>query len=46
MTSLARDAVRKVAMRIYRDATSATTEDARKLAKALLLLIDGKLPNA
>lgn len=44
MTAFSKDAVRKVATKVYLDATSATTEDARKLAKALLLLLDGKLP--
>ena len=44
MTSLAKDAVRKTAMRIYKDPTSALTADAKKLAVAVLLLLDGKLP--
>lgn len=44
MTALARDAMRKVALRVYKDATAASVEDARKMAKALLLLIDGRLP--
>jgi len=44
MTALAKDAVRKVAMRVAKDPTAATVDDARKMARALLLLIDGRLP--
>jgi hypothetical protein len=45
MTSYSKDAIRKIATKVYADATSATTEDARKLARAILLLLgDGKLP--
>lgn len=45
MTSYSKEAVRKIATKVYLDATSATTDDARKLARAILLLLgDGKLP--
>lgn len=44
MTSMAKDAIRKVAMKIAKDPTSATTDDAKKLARAVLMLIDGRLP--
>lgn len=44
MTTIAKDAVRKIAMRVYRDKTSATSDDARKLAAAVLMLVDGKVP--
>lgn len=41
---MGKDAARKIAMRVYRDVTSASTDDAKKLAAAVLLLVDGKLP--
>lgn len=41
---MSKDAIRKVALKIFRDPTSATTDDARKLARSVLLLVDGKLP--
>ena len=41
---MSKDAARKVAMKVYRDVTSATSDDAKKLARAVLLLIDGRLP--
>jgi len=44
MTSMAKEAVRKVAMKVFRDPTSATLDDAKKLALGFLLLADGKLP--
>ena len=44
MTTYSKDAMRKIALKIYKDATSATTEDAKKLAKAWLLMLDGRLP--
>lgn len=44
MTTIAKDAVRKVALRVFKDKTSATSEDARKLAAAVLMLVDGRLP--
>lgn len=45
MTTLAKDAVRKVALKIFKDPTSATTDDAKKLARSILLLLDGRLPS-
>jgi hypothetical protein len=44
LTTIAKDAIRKTAMRIFKDPTSATTDDAKKLARSILLLVDGKLP--
>ena len=44
MTLAGREVVRKLAARIHKDPTAATVEDARKLAKAILLLLDGRLP--
>lgn len=41
---MAKQAIRKVAARVYRDPTSATTDDLKKLAAAWLLECDGKLP--
>lgn len=39
-----REAIRKIALRVAKDPTTATVEDARKLARAWLLQTDGKLP--
>lgn len=44
MSNGTKDAMRKLAMRIHKDPTSANVEDARKLARAVLILVDGKLP--
>lgn len=44
MTKLASDVMRKLAHRIHADPTRATVDDARKLARALILLTEGKLP--
>jgi len=44
MTTIAKDAIRKLAMKIAKDPTSATVDDARKLARAILMLVDGRLP--
>jgi hypothetical protein len=44
MTSFSKDMIRKLATKIHKDPTSATTEDAKKLARSILLLMDGKLP--
>jgi hypothetical protein len=41
---MSKDAIRKVALKIFRDGSSATSDDAKKLARAVLLLVDGKLP--
>jgi hypothetical protein len=43
MTLHTRDVMRKLARRIAADPTSATTTDASKLAKAFLLLLDGRI---
>jgi hypothetical protein len=43
MTLHGRDVVRKLARRIAKDPTSATTSDAAKLARAVLLLVDGRI---
>jgi hypothetical protein len=44
MNGLARDVMRKLALRIFKDPTSANVDDARKLARAVLILVDGVLP--
>lgn len=44
MTKFANEAIRKLAHRIHKDPTSANVEDAKKLARALILLTEGKLP--
>jgi hypothetical protein len=44
VSGLARDVMRKLALRILKDPTSANVDDARKLARAILILVDGKLP--
>ena len=44
MSPMAKDVIRKLAARIHRDPTAATIEDARKLAAAVLMLVDGRLP--
>jgi len=44
MTALAKDAIRKVATKIYKDGTAATLDDTKKLARAVLILLDGRLP--
>jgi hypothetical protein len=41
---MAKDAASKLAQRIYEDPTRASVEDARKLARAVLLLTTGRLP--
>jgi hypothetical protein len=43
MNSTTREAIRKVAKKIHADVTSATSEDAKKLARAVLLLLGEKL---
>lgn len=42
MSGDARAAIGKLARRIANDATSATTDDARKLARAVLMLLGEK----
>lgn len=44
MSPEAKEAVRKIALRVARDPTSASVDDARKLARAFLLATDGRLP--
>lgn len=44
MSPEGKNAVRKIAARVFRDPTAASVDDARKLSAALLMLIDGKLP--
>jgi hypothetical protein len=44
LSSLARAALAKVAHRIYRDPTSFTMDDVKKMAAGLILLLEGKLP--
>lgn len=44
MTKFASDVIRKLARRVHEDPTSATVDDAKKLARALILLTEGKLP--
>jgi len=41
---MAKDIARKVALKIYKDPTSAGIEDVKKLARIVLLLVDGRLP--
>lgn len=41
---MAKDAVRKLALRVAKDPSAATLDDAKKLARAVLLLVDGRLP--
>lgn len=42
MTTLVKDTVRKLALRIHRDPTA--DSEKRQLARALLMLLDGRLP--
>lgn len=44
MSPAAQHVVAKLAARVAKDPTSATVEDARKLARAVLLLTTGKVP--
>lgn len=44
MTKFASDVIRKLAHRVHEDPTRATVDDAKKLARALILLTEGKLP--
>lgn len=46
MTTIAREAIRKLALRVSKDPTSASVDDARKLARAFLLLTEGRIPGA
>jgi hypothetical protein len=46
MSSLARAALAKVAHRIYRDPTSFTMDDVKKMAAGLILLLEGRLPKS
>lgn len=41
---MAKDAVRKIALRVAKDPAAATLDDVRKLSRAVLLLVDGRLP--
>lgn len=41
---MAKDVVRKLAARMHKDPTAATVDDVRKLAAAVLMLVDGRLP--
>ena len=44
MSALARKIIAKLAHRVHEDPTAASVEDAKKMAAALLLLLEGKLP--
>jgi hypothetical protein len=44
MSGPVKDLMRRLALRVYKDPTSANVDDARKMARAILLLVDGKLP--
>lgn len=44
ISKTARDYIRQTAMRVHRDPTAATLQDAKKMAAALLMLLDGRLP--
>ena len=41
---MAKTAIRKIAVRVYRDPQAATRDDIEKLARAWLLEVDGRLP--
>lgn len=45
MSSVARRALAVLARRIHADPTCATVEDAKKLARGLLILLEGRLPD-
>lgn len=44
MSRGSKEAIAKLARRVYADPTSAKTNDAIIMARALLLLIEGRLP--
>lgn len=44
VSPMAKQAIRKVAARVHRDPQKATLDDIRKLARAWLLEVDGRLP--
>lgn len=44
MSPEGKNAVRKIAARVWKDPTAANVSDAKKMAAALLLLFDGRLP--
>lgn len=44
VSPMAKDAVRKIALRVAKDPAAATLDDVRKLSRAVLLLVDGRLP--
>lgn len=44
MSSLARAALAKVAHRVFRDPTSVSMDDVKKMAAGILLLLEGKVP--
>ncbi len=44
MTRYGNEAINKLAHRLYKDPTSATTDDLKKLVRAWLLASEGKLP--
>lgn len=45
MSSIARKALAQLARKIHEDPTRATVDDAKKLARGLLILLEGRLPN-
>jgi hypothetical protein len=44
MSPIAKDAVRRHALRLHADPGKATLDDVRKLVNAVLMLVDGTLP--
>lgn len=44
MSPMAKDVIRKLALRLIKNPTAATVDDVRKLTRGVLLLVDGRLP--
>lgn len=44
MTRFANDIITKLCRRLYKDPTSATTDDVKKIVRAWLMASEGKLP--
>jgi hypothetical protein len=46
MSPMAKDVIRRHALKLHADPTRATMDDVRKLVAAVLMLVDGTLPKA
>lgn len=41
---MSKDALRKVALKLYKNRSAATLDDIDKLVRGVLMLVDGRLP--